>query len=399
MPAAKAEPVNPHWDVLAEQQQWQRLQAELGMWRERFRLSLQDWLSQCGRAFEVAGAPLLEALGALEVEPVEPQWSVLRSRIEAIHQQASRLKNDFFTQCGPTELACLNSVLYWLESRPEQPGVLGSYLFDDLRALEQWAQTHSIHGEAYEALRSWLEELALSLLSGPPPSAEAARPRVIQLWNQLEESLARQRVNQELVGPTGSQRWNSLLWLLAEEGRCEPDVLLEALLALDSDLQELQAWSDGSLEVEEIVLEVSEHSQRLQQQLEQGRWPRGWFKVLEPLLVELEARAPRPDPSQPPPHAVRQICQRFEGGRLSIEQFQSELSLLSRAILQGREQSRVQQPQHPTEAGFLEALSKLQGGLEILESVERPGQASRLEMGCALVEEGLAQLQQLESEA
>jgi len=81
---------------------------------------------------------------------------------------------------------------------------------------------------------------------------------------------------------------------------------------------------------------------------------------------------------------------------LDTVQFQERLGELAQTLVDGRRQARLGSSPGAQEAAFSGALGKLQGGLDILFGIERAGQATRLEMGCNLIETGLAELQNLE---
>lgn len=392
---------NIHWDQLAAAGQTQNLVQELELWRNSFQASLRAWMEQASREWGESAQPLLDDLAKLDPASMVQNWPEWREHLSALNQDGHLLREEYLQQLGPTPLGCLNSILLQLqrlEQFPEAISAVGSALFADLKTFESWAAENSIHGPAYEKLRIWLEDLGLGLLARKYPTPAQGQAELVRLWEGLGEEHARQASERALEGPTRSRRWNS--WILLLE-LCEHEIqdhgpVLDTLDALDADVEDVGQRLGEQNDVAEIVAEYHEASQQLRQALLQGKRLKGWSQVIPPLLVELDQLVPQESMDQQPVSRVRRLCQDFEAGKLSTEQFHSGLDELAGSLTEGRKQSRVQTAQHPSEAAFVEALGKLQGGLDILTSVERAGQASRLEMGCTLIEEGLAQLEKLE---
>ena len=386
---------NPHWEKLAGDGQFQRLAQELETWRSQFQASLQQWRDSVSEEWDENLQPLLDDLEQLRPTQMAKDWPTWRDHVSNLNQDGHLLREDYLRQLGPTPLPCLNSIPLQLERLEQgQPvGMAGSAIFSDLRVLEQWARDNGVTSTAYQDLRSWVENLALGLVSQAPPEALETRRHLGELWERLCQGEEQRHTAEALRSPTQSERWNS--WILLLE-LCEHETqdygpIAASLDALDADVEELAP----RLADQEIIEEYRETSAQLRTLLAQGKRLKGWSQILPPILIELDRRAPRDQEATPTSH-VRNLCQRFEAGQLSTEAFQKELKDFSASLVESRRQSRVQTPQHPSESAFVEALGKLEGGLEILLSVERAGQASRLEMGCTLIDEGLNQLQNLE---
>lgn len=392
---------NPHWDQLAASGEVQRLSSELDQWRQGFSASLRAWMQSCPEWSESA-QPLLDDLAQLEPEQLTQNWAESREHLAALNQDGFLLREEYLQQLGPTPLPPLNSFLWQLEQLAQSPEAIaasGSVLLAELKSFEGWAAENSIQGAAYDQLRLCLENCGLGLLSRKVPNPDLARAEVLHLWERLCEEHARQAAEQALGGPTGSARWNSwiLLLELCEHETQDSAPVLDSLDSLDADVEDVAQRLGDQAEIAEVVADYREASEQLREALQKGKRLKGWSQILPPILVELDLLVPREPVEAQPVSRVRQLCQEFEAGTLSTEQFQAHLQELSATLSEGRKQSRIQSAQHPSEAAFVEALGKLQGGLEILTSVERSGQASRLEMGCTLVEEGLAQLGKLEA--
>jgi hypothetical protein len=394
---------NPHWDRLAAAGQLDVLAQQLELWRGQFLESLAQWVQQAPVEFADSARPLLDDLNQLQPQQLAQDWENARAQVAGLHQDGHWLRDEYLQNLGPTPLACLNSVLVQLERLAGDPdgfGLVGSALFGELRVFENWAGDNAIQGEHYEATRRWLEDLALGLLARKFPTPQQARQQLSDLWKRLSEEHARQAEELSLSGPTGSRRWNSWILLLetCENEIQEPGPILDTLDSLDADVEEVAAALTGQPEVVELAAEFHEASQQLRQALMQGKKLKGWSQILPPLLVELDAMVPRDTELAPPVSRVRSLCNEFESGQLSTEQFHRQVAQFADSLVEARRQSRIATAQHPSEAHFVEALGKLQGGLDILAGVERSGQASRLEMGCTLIEEGLAQISQLEAD-
>lgn len=392
---------NPHWDQLAASGQFQQLSNEVDQWRQGFSNGLRAWMQSCPEWSESA-QPLLGDLVQLEPEQLTQNWVESREQLAALNRDGLLLREEYLQQLGPTPLSPLNSFLTQLEQLAQEPQAIaasGSVLLAELKSFEAWASENSIHGAAYEQLRLWLENCGLGLLSRKIPNPGLARAEMLHLWEQLCEEHARQAAEQALGGPTQSARWNSwiLLLELCERETQDSALVLDSLDSLDADVEDVARRQVDQTEVAEVVADYREASEQLREALHKGKRLKGWSQILPPILVELDLLVPREPVEAQPVSRVRQLCQEFEAGILSTEQFQAQLQELEATLSEGRKQSRILSAQHPSEAAFVEALGKLQGGLDILMAVERSGQASRLEMGSTLVEEGLAQLEKLEA--
>jgi len=395
---------NPHWDHLVATQQLERLSQELELWLTQYRDSLRAWLETLPDEWQQEGLPLLQELQTLELEPMMQDWPEARERLARLNADGQLLREDYLQQRGPTPLACLNSVILQLENLPASqeggaPGSLGSSLLNDLKTLEGWAVENAMDGPAYRELREWLESTAMGLLSRLYPEPGQARSQLVRLWERARQEHVLQQEQKALQGPTRSPRWNSWILLLdsAEHETQDPRPVLDSLEGLDGDVEDLYRLMGDQAEVAEMVAEYRDLSDQLRDIIQQGKKLKGWSQILPPLLIELDALVPQDSTSEAPVSKVRSLCQDFEAGMLSPEQFHHSLTAFSQTLSEGRKRSQVQSPQHPAEASFVEALGKLEGGLDILAGVERASQASRLEMGCTLIEEGLAQLQRLET--
>ena len=387
---------NPHWEKLAADAEFPKLAQELEIWRTQFQNSLEQWRQTVSEEWDEALRPLLDDLAQLRPTQMAKDWAVWRDHVSNLNQDGHLLREDFLRQLGPTPLPCLNGIPLQIERlghSKEQTGLAGAAIFSDLRLLEQWAREHGVASEAYQELHLWLENLGLGLLSKTLPSPAAAREQLSELWARLCQGEELRHASEALKGPTGSDRWNS--WILLLES-CEHETqdygpIQDSLDALDADVEDLALRLDD----QELVEEYRETSSQLRAVLAQGKRLKGWSQILPPILVELDRLAPR-DQELTPTSQVRSLCQRFESGELSVENFQKGLAEFAAGLAESRRNSRIQAAQHPSELLFLEALGKLESGLEILQSVEREGQASRLEMGCTLIDDGLSQLQRLE---
>ena len=386
---------NPHWERLASDGQFQRLSQELETWRSQFQASLEQWRDSVSEEWDESLQPLLDDLAQLRPSQMAKDWPTWRDHVSNLNQDGHLLREDYLRQLGPTPLSCLNSIPQQIERLQHglPVGMAGAAIFADLRLLEQWARDNGVASQAYLDLRNWVENLALGLVSQAHPGAVETRGKLGSLWERLCQGEEQRHAGEALRSPTQSERWNS--WILLLE-LCEHETqdygpIAASLDALDADVEELAP----RLADQEIVEEYRETSAQLRTLLAQGKRLKGWSQILPPILIELDRLAPREQEAAPTCH-VRGLCQRFEGGQLSLEEFHKGLNDFSASLSESRRQSRVQTPQHPTESAFVEALGKLESGLEILLSVEREGQASRLEMGCTLIDEGLSQLQKLE---
>jgi len=394
---------NPHWDHLASSGKLDVLAQQLDLWRNQFLGSLDQWMQQAPADFAESARPLIDDLGQLEPQALAQNWESCRDQVAAINQEAQLLREEYLQNLGPTPLACLNSVLLQVERLAhdgDSLGLVGSVIFSELGVFETWAGDHGIHGEHYEALRRWLEDLGLGLLSRQIPQPAQVRLELEARWKQLSEEHARQAEESALAGPTQSPRWNS--WILLLE-MCEHEIqdhgpILDTLDTLDADVEEVAARLGEQPGVDDLVHDYRETSDQLRQALLKGKTLKGWSQIIPPILVELDALVPREAEASAPASRVRSLCGDFESGNLSTEQFHRQLAQFGENLVAARQQSRVTAAQHPSEAEFVAALGKLQGGLDILTGVERSGQASRLEMGCTLIEEGLAQIQKLEAD-
>lgn len=388
---------NRHWDQLAQSGQSARLAQEIDLWRSQFRDGLRAH-TDLGESVR----PLLEDLDDLDCQQLTQDWQQGRERLAGLNQDGQLLREDYLQQLGPTPLPFLNSLLLHVDrlaAHSDQLGAVGAGLFADLRQFEAWAGSNSIHGEAYESLRLWIENMALGLLSGSYPRPDQARKQLTEMWDGLSQEHARQVGESTLSGPTQSARWNS--WVLLLE-LCEHETqdyapVLDSLDALEEDVEEIARALGDRPEVVELVTDFRETSQQLREAMTGGKKLKGWTQIISGILVELDNLVPRDALAEAPVSRVRSLCQEFEAGGLSTEQFHRQLEQFAESLTEIRRQSRITAAQHPSEAAFLEALGKLQGGLDILTGVERSGQASRLEMGCTLVEEGLDQIHQLEA--
>lgn len=389
---------NPHWEKLAADGQFQRLAEELETWKTHFQASLEHWRDSVSEEWDEPLQPILEDLAKLRPAQMAKDWPVWRDHVSNLNQDGHLLREDFLRQLGPTPLSCLNGIPLQMErlaQSKEQVSQVGSAIFSDLRLLEQWARENGVTSEGYQELHQWVENLGLGLLAQTYPGPSACRQRLSELWSEVCESEVNRHSREALKGPTQSDRWNSWILLLdlCEHETQDYGPILDSLDALDADVEELaQRLSDH-----EVVEEYRETSAQLRDLLVQGKRLKGWSQILPPLLIELDRLAPR-EAELTPTSQVRSLCQRFESGQMSIEDFHRGLEQFAASLGESRKNSRVQAAQHPSESEFLEALGKLQSGLEILQSVEREGQASRLEMGCTLIDDGLAQLQQVSGE-
>jgi len=380
-----------------------RLAEEMELWRTQFQNSLQQWRAGASAEWDESAQTLRHDLQELRPLAMAKAWDNWRDHLSNLNQDGHLLREECLQQLGPTSLACLNSVCLQVErlaTAPDQIGMAGTTLFSELRLLERWAEENGVFGECYQELRLWVENLALGLLSRLVPSAASTRARVVELWSKVVEEHERLHAQQALSTPTLSSRWNS--WILLLE-LCEHETqdygpIADSLDALDADVDEIFERLGEQSEVAEVVAEYRDTSEALREALAQGKKLKGWSQIMPPLLVELDRLVPRePEEQQAPVSRVRSLCQRFESGALSVEAFQKGLTEFSASLQESRRSSRIQTAQHPSEVAFVEALGKLQSGLEILLSVDRAGQASRLEMGCTLIEDGLGQIQRLEA--
>lgn len=394
---------NPHWDQLATSGQTERLATELELWRSNFAASLSQWQDTAPPEFLEPVQQLLDDLQSMEPRPLASDWDQSRLLISSLNHDAHLLRDRYLQQLGPTPLGCLNAVIqqlellrqHWPNAKPQ----VGASLFTSLKTFENWATQNHLQGDEFERLRLWMETLALGLLSGPCPDPAQARQQLTRHWQNLQDEHSRQSAEQVLAAPTGSARWNSWLLLLqeGEKGTDPGPELLDSLAALDSDVDEIMDRLGEQPEVAGLVADYRDASEQLHSVLEQGKRLKGWSQILAPILIELDALVPRSAEPEAPVSQVRGLCQQFEAGTISVEQLQSALQQYQDSLTESRRQSRVQSAQHPTEAAFVEALGKMQAGLDVLTAVERAGQASRLEMGCTLIEEGLAQIAKLEA--
>lgn len=371
-------------------------------WRSQFRLSLEDWLQRAPAEFFEQARPLSEQLSRLDPQELVANWQESRGFLAELQRQAWSIRDGFLENFGPTPLASLNAFAFHLERLAEDPGLLevvGSALFREINAFESWASHHQIRGERYEALLAWLEELGLGLVSRQWPEPGQVRSLLSLRWHELCEEHTRQSETFALASPTRSPRWNSWLLLLetCEQEQQDPELLLEGLEALEQDVEELLTSLGDSPALEELVADFGEASEELRQALQRGKSLKGWSQIFSPILLELDSLTPDEPEVTLPSSRLRELCGDFEAGRLSIEHFHRHLEEFKEQLVASRQQSRVKSAQHPVEAEFVQALAKLEGGLEILAAVERAGQASRLEMGCTLIDDGLAQIQKLEA--
>ncbi|MFN8610279.1 MAG: hypothetical protein U0931_22270 [Vulcanimicrobiota bacterium] len=393
---------NPHWDHLAGTGQMERLAGEIHLWRQNFLHSLRSFAERSSVEWAEVAHPLIEDLNALDPAELVQDWPEGRVRLSSLNQEGHIVREDYLQQRGPTPLPWLNSIVMQIEllaEKPEEVAGCGSVIFADLKSFEAWAGENGVHGAAYDQMRQWLEDLGLGLLARNFPEPARGRAEMLAMWERLAEEHNRQRSEEALAGPTQSARWNS--WILLLE-LCELETqdhtpVLDSLDGLDADVEDLAATLGEDGELGEVVADYREASQQLRQALLQGKRLKGWSQILPPILIDLDRLVPREEQSQAPVNRVRALCQEFECGSLPTEQFQSRLAEFAASLVDSRKQSRIQAAQHPSEAAFLEALGKLQSGVEILQSVDRSGQASRLEMGCTLIEEGLSEIQRLES--
>ena len=389
---------NPHWEKLAADGEIQRLAEELETWRTQYRSSLEHWRETVSEEWDEALLPLLADLSQLQPAQMAHKWAEWRDHIANLNQDGHLLREDYLLRVGPTPLPCLNGIPLQLELLAQSAdyiGFAGTTIFADLRLFEQWARENGVASEGYQELHQWVENLGLGLLSRTYPSAVTARQQLSELWAKVCQGEELRHAREALKAPTQSDRWNS--WILLLE-MCEHETqdygpIADSLDALDADVEELAL----RLGDHEVIEEYRDSSAQLRELLSQGKRLKGWSQIMPPLLVELDRLAPR-DQDATPTSYVRSLCQRFESGQLATESFHESLEEFNASLLESRRNSRVQTPQHPKESEFLEALGKLQSGLEILQSVERAGQTSRLEMGCTLIEDGLAQLQQVSGE-
>ncbi len=376
---------------MARAGQWEPLVAAVQLWLDRYAEQLMLWAEQAPEWAEEAQA-LKRALASVDPRAQIADWPDLAVHLAELQRQGHELKEAYLLNHGPTPLACLNAVPLLFENLYDRAQT-GAAVFDEAARFENWAALHQIHGEACERLRTWVEDLALELLRGATRTADQLRLELAALWQQFEQDQSRRSQDAALSGPTGSQRWNS--WLLMLEQSSDASQVRQALEQVDLEVEEVA----GALpEAGELAEEYFELSDQLRAVLEGGRVPAGWSQVLSPVLVDLDALVPRQQQATGPTHRVRSLCDDFEAGHLSTEAFQAGLHELSQSLVESRKRSRIQAAQHPAEAAFVEALGKLQGGLDILSSVEQSSQASRLQMGCTLIEDALAQIQQLETE-
>lgn len=390
---------NPHWERLAASGDTERLARELELWRTGFAASLVQWRATAPAEFGETAQQLLDDLAALQPAGMASSWEQSREVVASLNQDGHLLREEYLQQLGPTPLACLNSVVQQVASLSNHFAA-GAAILADLRALEDWGQANGVHGGAYQQLRDWVENLALGLLSQRAPSAAEARQQVVRLWEALSEEHAAQAREEALAGPTGSARWNS--WLLLLE-LCEHETqdhapVLDTLDSLDADVEDIFTRLGEEPEVADMVADYRDASDKLRHALSAGKRLKGWSQVLQNVLVDLDALVPRGGAEDAAPVSyARSLCQQFEAGALEVEEFQARLREFSSSLSESRKQSRIQTAQHPSEAAFVEALGKMQAGLDVLLAVERAGQASRLEMGCTLIEEGLAQVEKLEA--
>lgn len=393
---------NPFWDHLADSQQKDRLRSEVEQWRQAFQESLVGWGETIPQEWQGDVEALVGGIQQLDLDLLFQQpWSEARDSLAQLQEQGHRLRQDYLQSLGPTPLACLNAVvqvLQQLEGPASLPRV-GSVLLQESRQFQLWAQQNEVAGVACEALQTWLESLPMALLRGELPGVDEVCGQLTELWVKLEGEHEQASRELALQGPTRSLRWNSWILLLksCENGAIDPGPVLETLETLDADVEELANRFADLPELLDAVEDYREASSQLRERLQQGKSLQGWSQIVPPLLVELDQLVPHIEQPPSPPSRVRLLCQDFEAGQLSLEAFHRELQNCSQELLESRKRSNVQAPQHPLEAAFVEALGKMEGGLEILTSVDRSGQSSRLEMGCTLVEEGLTALQQLDS--
>lgn len=383
--------LNPHWESMARAGQWDPLVAAIQVWLDQYAEQLASW-AELTFDWAAEAEALRQLLMTIDPAAEIHDWGSLSARLAQLQHQGHELKEAYLVHLGPTPLACLNAVPHLLD-RLYDRAETGSAIFDEVARFEQWAHMHQVHGEACDRLKTWIEDQALELLRGSSRQVQGLRAELAGLWQELEEDHRRRSQDEALSGPTGSQRWNS--WLLMLEQSSDASQVCQTLEQVDEEVDEVARALPEAVELAEEYFELSD---QLRAVLETGRVPAGWSQVLAPVLVDLDALVPRQSEALAPTHRVRSLCDEFEAGHLSTEAFQARLLELSQSLAESRKRSRIQAAQHPDEAAFVEALGKLQGGLDILSSVEQSSQASRLQMGCTLIEDALAQIQQLETE-
>ena len=394
---------NPHWEQLAATGNKSRLVQDIGAWKFSFEEGLHGWLEQAPPQFQADAEAILLSLSRLQPDKIVDQWELWRDHLADINDDASLLRERFLRQRGPTQNSALNAILFSLESLESstQPHAAGTAILRELRRFEEWAEESGIVGPALDDLVTLVESLALSLLNPTGFSPARFRAEIQSKWDILAQAVKDQAVAEALSVPTRSPRWNS--WILAlqeaEKGAYDPLQMLTSLDGLDGDVGDLEKALQDDPQIGECLSDYRDASAQLRANLTTGKQLKGWSQVLPPLLQELDQLWPHEVDLEPGPplSRVRSLSQQLEAGSLSPEAFHRGLEELSESLQQARAQARLNAAQqHPHETTFLQALAKLEGGLEILRGVERASQAGQMEMGCTLVEEGLAQVQALQ---
>jgi hypothetical protein len=328
----------------------------------------------------------------------------LIERVAQLQQRMAVARQNFLLALGPTHQPSLNSIVLQLEllhDEPDRTAQAGYIILQEINRLSEWASQLEGGGEKSESLRSLtqsLEQIAFSLLE--EPVSPDLRERALLAWDNFLHEHAQERSATLLAKPTRSPRWNSWILLLkeVEGGHESPEMLLDALDALEQDLEEIED-SSPSEGLFACLQDFFEASRQLRVALEEGRKLKGWSQMIPPLLEEIDSLLTAPDSSEAEANSqITRLCQNFEDSRIDSEQFQRGLSGFRASLAEARRQANLAtKDQDALEQQFSQALAKLDKGLKTLEEVESPGQGRLLEMGCALIEEGLEEIRQLQA--
>jgi hypothetical protein len=351
------------------------------------------------------------ALAQIAKELDAPSWSapiedrqLLVKQVQDIQSRLSEARQSFLLALGPTHQASINSILLQLEllqDEPERTASAGYIILKEINNLTAWGAQLAGGGEKSEPLKSLtrtLEQIAFSLLE--EPVSPDLREKALQAWDSFLQEQGQERSAAALAKPTRSPRWNSWILLLreVEAGRESPELLLEALDGLEQDMEELED-SAPSESVLACLQDFFEATRQLRVALEEGRNLKGWSQMVPPLLEEIDTLLTATDSTdEEATSQIARLCQNFEDNRIDGDQFQRGLKGFRSSLAEARRQANLAaKDQDDLEQKFSEALAQLEKGLRTLEEVESPGQSRLLEVGCALIEEGLEALRQLQA--
>ena len=383
------------WDSLDAKQ----LTEEVATWREFTIKSLESWLSQFTSE---AMQQILEELMSSEWEAI-PESQELPRKARSIQARVAEARHHYLVDLGPSSHPSINAIvlqLDWLQDDPERTATVGYAILHESRNLSSWSEGLEGNSEALNCLTKTLEQIAFALLQDPTGSG--LRDRVLQAWEKFLQEQTQEAASALLRTPTRSRRWNSWILLLqeTEAGREPPQLLLDGLNELDQDMEELES-AQASENLQGCLQDYFEASRQLRDVLESGRRLKGWSQILPPLLEELDTLLTSPEAPEGEAAAssqVARLCQDYEDSRIDGADFHAGLEGFRASLAEARRQANLpSKAQDPQEIRFVEALSKLERGLESLEAVESPAQNRQLAEGCALIEEGLRLVSELQT--